>query len=199
MKKVVFGGAALFLFLILITIILLSVFSNKKNKNVLYGSVPVPTIVQEDAPSASPQITGSSSVSLSTYMSTYFSFSYSPNLNVVEGIASAEGYTVLVNSPDSYNPKFTIVVQVNPLSKVSVQRIKEALLAFQLKPSSITVGEVNIPAVVYVDVSGKRQQKVTVIEDKDYVYRIDMSYASATPNAENETYYQQILAHFKPR
>ena len=194
-KKVIILGI---IFLSLILLFVLFIFSGKKNPNQQAATPGVQNPPKNQAGS-SPQGSIIPQGNLSQYASSYFSFSYSPTLSIVEGIADAEGYTVIVKSQEPFTPELQIVVQANPSDKVSVSRIEAVLTAFQLKPSNTIVGKNNIPATVYTDVSGKRQQTVTVIEYNSYVYRIDMSYSSEQVNSEADNYYRQILSTFQPR
>lgn len=194
-KKVIVFGIG---FLAFIFLLVLFVFMGKKNQNSQTTNTKTLNS-QKNQPENLPQDSVSPEINLSMYTSSYFSFSYFPTLNIIEGIADAEGYTVIVKSQESFTPELQIVVQANPSGKVSVPRIEAVLTAFQLKPSNTIVGGNNIPAIVYTDVSGKRQQTVTIIEYNGYVYRIDMSYESEQASAEADTYYRQILSTFQPR
>lgn len=171
------------------------VFSGTKKTSV---SVPNKQSEQNNNVSIAPRTITTTQQELSSYSSTYFSFSYPSSLNIEEGIADTEGYTVIIKSQENFSPAFQIVIQANPTDKTTLDQVKAALAAFLLKPSPVSVGG-TIPAVVYKDVSGKGQQEVTVFEQAGYVYRIDLSYASEQPNPQVEAYYREIVSSFNPR
>lgn len=193
-KKVLIAVGAIIIVVVIAFIAVLA--SGRKNISAPVGNNTPNGDTTNQNPESSAPI---STVPPETYTSSYFSFFYAPNLTITQGIPSSEGYTVLVNSPEGFSPTFSIVVQENPTSKASISQIKSALAAFQLKPSKITMGANNLPAELYTDVSGKRQQYVAVMENNGYVYRVDMSYAGEKANSEVQSYYQQILSSFEPQ
>lgn len=198
--KILLGlGIILGLIFLVILFLFAGVLTGKRSTLTPVPQVSQPTAIPSGAEEKVPTPTVSANTPiLNTYESSYFSFSYSKDLSITQGIADAEGYTAVVNAPANFTPTFRIAIQTNPSDKVNVSKIKQNMEAFGLKPSSIIVGA-NIPATLYTDTSGKRHQEVALIEKGGYVHRIDLSYYPAAEIPKIEGYYKDVLSSFKPR
>lgn len=188
----VFAGTLGIIFLLIFFVFL--VFTGKKSSSVVNPQLPV----TPEGSNSQTEVPTMDSSGLKSFSSSYFSFSYSKDLSITEGIPNSEGFTVVVNAPAAFEPSFRIAIQVNPQDKVSVPKIKNTMEAFGLKPSAVIIGS-NISAAIYSDLLGKRHQEVVLFEKNSYVYRIDLSYYPETHDPKIADYFKQVLSTFKPR
>lgn len=199
-KKVIVLGV---IFLALILLFVLFVFMGKKNPNAK-SATPGVQNQQKNQAGSPPQDSASPDANLSLYTSSYFSFSYPSIFGVTEGIASTEGYTMFLESNDTFSPKARIVIQANPSDKVEIEKIKNSQIAFGLVPTASQIGvKSDIPVTAYKGVLpfsfGKVQKTVVLFEKNGYVYKIDLSYPAEKENLDINTFFASVLSSFQPR